>query len=151
MMQEIALRGRAYPTDLNPAGTVFGGWIMAKMDKAASIAVENIVISGAVTVSVSDLQFLKPIKNGDIFTAYTSIKKIGYSSIVVAVDMRVKHRISNKEYQVTKADFSFVTVKDMKSIPVLEVIREDVCEDVSNMARMCELKYDDDIKFEDTV
>ncbi|MFK5938450.1 MAG: hotdog domain-containing protein [Sulfurimonas sp.] len=54
-MKKISLRGRAYPGDLNHSGIVFGGWIMAKMDKAASIAVEDIVNSGAVTVSVSDL------------------------------------------------------------------------------------------------
>ena len=49
-MKELALKGRAFPTDLNPAGTIFGGWIMAKMDQTASISVEGIVFFAAVTV-----------------------------------------------------------------------------------------------------
>ncbi|MEA1892270.1 MAG: hotdog domain-containing protein [Campylobacterota bacterium] len=38
-MRTLALRIQAYPSDLNPLGTVFGGWIMSMMDKAASIVV----------------------------------------------------------------------------------------------------------------
>ena len=41
-MRQLSLKGRTYPTDLNPGGTAFGGWVMAKMDNAASIAVDDI-------------------------------------------------------------------------------------------------------------
>jgi acyl-CoA thioesterase YciA len=146
MQREISLRGRAYPTDLNPSGTVFGGWIMAKMDKAASIAVENIVLSNTVTVKVSDLHFIQPIKNGDIVTIYTTLKKIGVASLTVNVDVQVKHRISNKEYAVSNADFSFVTLDDnMKPIPVLDVIRDNAPQEAVNLARMCSITPCDNI------
>lgn len=126
-MKEIALRGRAYPSDLNHSGTVFGGWIMAKMDKAASIAVEDIVNSGAVTVSVSDLHFLKPIRNGDIVTIYTLIKKIGNTSMQISVEVMVKCKESRENYAVTDALFTFVTVDaEGKPISVRDVIRADV-------------------------
>ncbi len=125
-MKTIALRGRAYPTDLNHSGTVFGGWIMAKMDKAASIAVEDIIISPAVTVSVSDLHFLKPIRNGDIVTIYTQIIDIGRTSIKVDVSVQVKCKVSRQEYEVTNAVFTFVSVNENgKSVPVKDVIRDD--------------------------
>ena len=125
-MKTIALRGRAYPTDLNHSGTVFGGWIMAKMDKAASIAVEDIIISPAVTVSVSDLHFLKPIRNGDIVTIYTQIIDIGRTSIKVDVSVQVKCKVSRQEYEVTNAVFTFVSVDENgKSVPVKDVIRDD--------------------------
>jgi len=133
-MKQISLRGRAYPTDLNHAGTVFGGWIMAKMDKAASIAVEDIVNSGAVTVSVTDLHFLKPIRNGDIVTIYTEIIKIGNSSIQIDVDVMVRCRQSHEEYSVTNAIFTFVTVdENRKSINVRDVIRHDIDKDVKKL------------------
>lgn len=130
-MKQISLKGRAYPGDLNHAGTVFGGWIMAKMDKAASIAVEDIVNSGAVTVSVTDLNFLKPIRNGDIVTIYTEIIKIGNTSIQIDVNVMVRCKQSHEEYNVTNAIFTFVTVdEDRKSINVRDVIRHDIDEDV---------------------
>ncbi len=126
-MRLLAVRGRAYPSDLNPAGTVFGGWVMAKMDKAASIAVDEIVFSKFVTVAVSDLHFKKPIRNGDIFTVYTKITHIGRTSITIHVDMEVKHHVSNREYPVTEAAFKFVTVDD-QGYPreVREVLRSEL-------------------------
>ncbi|WP_372999239.1 acyl-CoA thioesterase [Sulfurimonas sp.] len=133
-MKMIALRGRVFPTDLNHAGTVFGGWIMGKMDKAASIAVENIIISPAVTVAVSDMNFIKPIHCGAIFTIYTKIVHIGRTSIKVDVDVQIKSRETHEEYSVTKAIFTFVVV-DAASKPrdVREVIRDDLDEYVREL------------------
>lgn len=130
-MKQLALKGRTYPTDLNHSGNVFGGWIMAKMDKAASIAVEDIVLSGAVTVSVTDLHFVKPVKNGDIFTIYTEIVSIGRSSINIDVSMVVRCRQSHEEYEVTNAIFTFVTInEDGQPIGVRDVIRSDVSDEI---------------------
>ncbi len=135
-MKQIALRGRTYPTDLNHAGTVFGGWIMAKMDKAASIAVEDIVTSTAVTVSVTDLHFLKPVKNGDIFTVYTEVVKIGNTSIQIEVSMMVRCKESHEEYEVTNAVFTFVTVdNEGKSISVESVIRDDIPQEIQRLLK----------------
>jgi len=126
-MRAIALRGRAYPSDLNHSGTVFGGWIMAKMDKAASIAVEDIIDGHAVTVSVTDLHFLKPVRNGDIVTIYTEIIKIGHTSMQIDVHVQVKCKDSRQEYEVTNAVFTFVSVDEKGgSIPVRDVLRKDV-------------------------
>lgn len=133
-MKQISLRGRAYPSDLNHSGTVFGGWIMSKMDKAASIAVEDIVNSGAVTVSVTDLNFLKPIRNGDIVTIYTEILKVGNTSIQINVEVMVRCKQSHEEYSVTNAIFTFVTLdEDRKSINVRDVIRDDINDDVKKL------------------
>ncbi len=126
-MKEIALRGRAYPGDLNHLGNVFGGWIMAKMDKAASIAVEEIVDSGAVTVSVSDLHFLKPVHNGDIVTIYTEIVKIGNTSMQISVEVMVKCKKSRENYDVTEAIFTFVTVdSNGEKVSIRDVLRKDL-------------------------
>ena len=135
-MKELALKGRAFPTDLNPAGTVFGGWIMSKMDKAASIAVEDVVKSTAVTVAVTNLHFLKPIQNGDIFSIYTEVIEIGNSSIKIDVDVQVKCKESRQEYQVTNAVFTFVVVDaDKKPISIKPVIRENLSKDIMNLLK----------------
>jgi acyl-CoA thioesterase YciA len=133
-MKQVSLRGRAYPGDLNPSGTVFGGWIMAKMDKAASIAVEDIVDSGAVTVSVTDLNFLKPIHNDDIVTIYTQIINIGNTSINIDVNVMVRCKKSHDESNVTNAIFTFVTTDDHgNKLNVRDVIRDDIDEDIKSL------------------
>ncbi len=133
-MRQLSLKGRTYPTDLNPGGTAFGGWVMSKMDKAASIAVADIIKSPAVTVTVSRINFLKPIHNGDIFTIYTEITAIGTSSITVYVSVEVKNLDTNDEYEVTSAEFKFVAVDTQgKTVDVRSVIRDDIDEDTKNL------------------
>ena len=130
-MVKLSLKGRTYPTDLNPGGTAFGGWVMSKMDKAASIAVDDIIKSPAVTVTVSRINFLKPIHNGDIFTIYTEITAIGTSSITIYVSVEVKNSETNEEYEVTSAEFKFVAIDNNgKTVHVRNVLRNDIDEDI---------------------
>jgi len=133
-MRQLSLKGRTYPTDLNPGGTAFGGWVMSKMDKAASIAVDDIIKSPAVTVTVSRINFLKPIHNGDIFIIYTEITAIGTSSITIYVSVEVKNMDTNEQYEVTSAEFKFVAVnKKGKPVNVRSVLREDIAEDIKTL------------------
>ena len=130
-MRKLTLRIQAYPRDLNPIGTVFGGWIMSIMDKAASIAVNDIIDATAVTVGVTNLHFIKPVRNGDIVTVYTTINKIGNSSISVYVEVIVEcHKPlcdTRCEMSVTDATFTFVAIaKEGESIPVRSVIRSNL-------------------------
>ena len=133
-MRQLSLKGRTYPTDLNPGGTAFGGWVMAKMDKAASIAVDDIIQSQAVTVTVSRINFLKPIHNGDIFSIYTEITAIGTSSITIYVSVEVKNHDTNKSYEVTSAEFKFVALDDEeKPVDVRKVVRPDIDEHIKRL------------------
>jgi len=130
-MQELSIRGQIYPTDLNHYGKAFGGFIMSKMDKAASIAIENILIGSAVTASVSNLVFKKPVNNGDIFSIYTEILHIGHSSIKVYVDFQVKCYENGDEYSVADAEFTFVAI-DASGHPVnvCDIARDSISDDV---------------------
>ena len=133
-MRSISLKGRTYPTDLNPGGTAFGGWVMAKMDKAASIAVDDIIKSPAVTITVSRINFLKPIHNGDIFIIYTEITAIGTSSIAIYVSVEVKDLDTNKEFEVTSAEFKFVAIdKNGKPVNVRSVLRDEISEHIETL------------------
>lgn len=136
-MRELSLRGRTYPTDLNHHGKAFGGFIMSKMDKAASIAVENIMIGNAVTVSVSNLVFKKPVNNGDIFSIYTEVIHIGHSSIKVYVDFQVKCYGSGKDYSVTDAEFSFVAIDgDGHPVNIRDVARNNVSDGIVKLIEL---------------
>jgi len=135
-MKELSLKGRVYPSDLNHHGSVFGGWIMSKMDKASSIAVENIIRGKAVTVHVSEINFKQPIYNGDIFTIYTEIVALGTSSITIDVEVKVTNHITYEETEVTTAQFKFVSVDDRgSSIPLESVMRPNLREYVEELLK----------------
>jgi acyl-CoA thioesterase YciA len=116
-MRQLSLKGRTFPTDLNHAGTAFGGWVMSKMDKAASIQIEEVITTPAVTVSVSNLNFIKPIHNGDVFMVYTTVERIGNTSIDIGIELIVRSKEDLSEYKVTQGVFTFVAV-DAKGKPV---------------------------------
>jgi len=133
-MRELSLKERAYPTDLNHKGGVFGGWIMAKMDKAASIAVENAIYAKAVTVSVSNINFKHPIQNGDIVTVYTEISKIGRTSMTIHVEVVVDCQKTRSQYCVTDANFIFVALDEMdQPTEVRNVMFDDMKTKLSNL------------------
>lgn len=124
-MKQLSLKGRTFPADLNHAGTVFGGWVMSKMDKAASIQVEEVIKSPAVTVSVSNISFIKPIHNGDVFMGYTEVLRIGKTSMDIRVELIVRSREDLTEYKVTEGVFTFVAVGPSgKPVEIRSVLRE---------------------------
>lgn len=133
-MRQLSLKGRTFPADLNHAGTVFGGWAMAKMDKAASIQIEEVIHSPAVTVSVSNFTFLKPIHNGDVFMVYTMVKRIGNTSIDIGVELIVRSKEDLSEYKVTQGVFTFVAVDTRgKPVKVRSVLRNYVAPYIMEM------------------
>ncbi len=133
-MRKLSIKERVYPAVLNHHGDVFGGWIVSKMDMACGIAVEEIVLSKAVTVSISKVNFLKPISNGNIVLVYTQITSIGRSSITIKVDVDVINNITNEEYTATCAEFVFVCVdKTGKSVPVKDVLKSCADLNIKNM------------------
>ena len=124
-MKYLAIRNRIYPKNLNPNGTAFGGFIMAEMDKAASIMVENIIKGKAVTVFVDNLHFIHPVKNGDIISVYVEVKKLGHTSVTLDVSFETRCVISRNEYAVCDALFVFVAIDDKgKPIPIKPLLRE---------------------------
>jgi acyl-CoA thioesterase YciA len=139
-MRNLTLRIQAYPSDLNPIGTVFGGWIMSMMDKAASIAVDDLIDSPAVTVGVTDLRFIKPVRSGDIVTIYTTIQKIGNTSVSVFVEVVVEchkpHCDARCEMSVTDATFTFVAIsKEGEPLSVRSVLRTNLDHDVLELLK----------------
>ena len=77
---ELAVRMLAMPADTNPAGDIFGGWIMALMDAAGAITATRRAAGRVVTAAVGNIAFLQPVKSGDVVCCYTDIVRIGPES-----------------------------------------------------------------------
>jgi acyl-CoA thioesterase YciA len=109
---ELSLRTVAMPADTNPAGDIFGGWIMSLMDLAAGITGAEQAKGRVVTAAVSNLSFILPVKVGDVVCVYTEVNRIGRTSITLGVETWVLRRGRADRVRVTAAEFVLVAVDD---------------------------------------
>ena len=72
----LVIRTIAMPADTNPAGDIFGGWLMSQMDLAAGNMAARASQGRGATVAVEAMQFLHPVKVGDELTIYASLRNI---------------------------------------------------------------------------
>ncbi len=109
------LRTLAMPSDTNPNGDIFGGWIMSQMDIAGGILAKESARSPVVTVAVDGFKFLKPVKVGDVVCCYGHVLRIGHTSITIRLEVWVKSiRHETEEdwprFKVTEAIFTYVAI-----------------------------------------
>jgi acyl-CoA thioesterase YciA len=107
---ELVLRMVAMPADTNPAGDIFGGWIMSLMDLAAGVAAAARAKGRTATAAVSHLSFLLPVKVGDVVCVYTEVIRVGRSSMSLAVEAWALPRALGERHKVTAAEFVMVAV-----------------------------------------
>ena len=109
---ELAARTLAMPADTNPAGDIFGGWIMAQMDAAAGITATRRAQGRTVTVAVTDMAFLRPVKVGDVVCCYTDLVRVGRTSLTLHVEVWVLRQGRGERVKVTSAKFTFVALDE---------------------------------------
>jgi acyl-CoA thioesterase YciA len=116
---EPMIRTIAMPADANPAGDVFGGWLMAQMDLAASAVATRRAKGRCATVAVDAMSFLAPVAIGDEVSLYARLLSTGKSSMRVAVEAWRRHRDEEEVKKVTEAIFTHVAIdKDRKARPL---------------------------------
>jgi len=104
------IRMIAMPADTNPAGDIFGGWLMSHMDLAgASLAITR-ARNRVVTASVEAMSFLMPVLVGDEVSFYGDILSTGRTSMRVHVEAWRRRREEEAEFKVTEATFTFVSM-----------------------------------------
>lgn len=99
------------PRDTNQSGDIFGGWLMAQMDIAGSVAVRPYAGGRTVTVAVEAMVFHQPVLVGDVVTFYGEILRTGNTSVTVRVDAWAQRRSGVKE-RVTSGTLTYVRVDD---------------------------------------
>lgn len=115
----LTTRTVAMPSDTNPAGDIFGGWVVSQMDIAAGICAGQRAQSRVVTVALDGMSFIRPVKVGDILGVYTHVESVGRTSMNILVEAWVRRdRIGHRE-KVTEGLFKFVAIDDAgKSTPI---------------------------------
>jgi acyl-CoA thioesterase YciA len=109
---ELASRMLAMPSHTNPMGNIFGGYLMSVMDAAALMTATKIAHGTVVTVAVSNMTFLEPVRVGDAICCYTDVSAIGATSITLSVEVWVLRQGQGDRTKVTAAEFKFVALND---------------------------------------
>ncbi len=109
---EPAIRVLAMPADTNPAGDIFGGWIMSLMDAAGMITATRYAQGRVVTAAVTDMTFLNPVKVGDVVCCYADLTRVGRTSATLHVEVWVLRGGRGTRVKVTEAAFTFVALDD---------------------------------------
>lgn len=117
--KELVIKVVAMPSDMNPGGDMFGGWIVSQMDLAAYLFARKYAQGRIVTVAIDNLVFHKPVYVGDCVICYASLEKIGRTSITLNIEVMVERRDGYAIEKVTEGRFVFVAVgEDMKPVPI---------------------------------
>jgi acyl-CoA thioesterase YciA len=109
---ELTIRTLAMPSDTNPRGDIFGGWLMSQMDIAGGVASSQRAHGRTVTVAVEGMVFHEPVKVGNVLCCYTDILKVGTTSITVGIEAWALNQDVKSRVKVTEAIFTYVAVDD---------------------------------------
>ena len=111
--KEPALRVVPMPANANQNGDIFGGWIMAQVDIAGSIAAIRLAKGRVATVAVNSFQFRQPVFVGDLVSFYADVVRVGKTSITVNVEVYAQRRPEREEIvKVTEATLTYVAIDD---------------------------------------
>jgi acyl-CoA thioesterase YciA len=80
-IREPAIRTIAMPADINPAGDIFGGWLMAQVGLAAGNAAARRARGRCATVAVDGMVFHEAVKVGDEVTVHAELLSVGRTSM----------------------------------------------------------------------
>src|SRR3990167_1709211 len=82
---KLTIRTLAMPSDTNPNGDIFGGWVVSQMDLAGLSVVQPYAPHRVVTVAIDKMVFIAPVKIGDFVCCYAKLVRIGNTSATVQV------------------------------------------------------------------
>ena len=108
----LTVRTIAMPADTNANGDIFGGWVMSQMDQAGGIAGVERAQGRVVTVRVDAMNFIAPMRVGDVLEVYTEVERVGRTSMQIHIEAFAERFRTRHREKVTDATFTFVSVDD---------------------------------------
>jgi len=114
-----------FPNDANPMGTVMGGRVMHFIDVAAAIAASRHCRRICVTASADHIDFVAPVKVGDLLVLKASVNFTGRTSLEVGIRVEVEDRWAGSRRHTSSAYLTFVCIDERgKPSPVPPVLPE---------------------------
>ena len=106
------IRVTAMPSDTNPYGGIFGGWLMSQMALAAGSLASRYSKGKAVVVAATDLQFQGAMEVGDELSVYASLEREGTTSMTIRARAVGRERDGEQEQEVASGLFTFVAMTE---------------------------------------
>ena len=105
-----AIRITAMPSDTNPYGGVFGGWLMSQMALAAGSLASRVSRGKCVVVAADELRFPGAMAVGDELSVFVTIEKQGRTSLTIAAEGVARERDGEGKTKVASGVFTFVAI-----------------------------------------
>jgi acyl-CoA hydrolase len=98
------------PNDANPLGFILGGTVMHLIDIAGAIAGHRHTRTLLVTAAVDGLQFLHPIKVGDLIILKSQVTAVWSTSLEVEVEVFSEETLTGVRRMTSRAYLTFVSI-----------------------------------------
>src|SRR5215218_4900861 len=113
------------PNDANPLGYILGGTVMHLIDIAGAIACHRHARSLLVTAAVDGLQFLHPIKVGDLIILQARVTAAWSTSLEVEVEVFSEETLTGRRQMTSRAYLTFVSIdREGRRIPIPALVLE---------------------------
>jgi acyl-CoA hydrolase len=113
------------PSETNPLNNLFGGELLARMDRAASISARRHSRRIVVTASVNHVAFNKSVPLGSVVTVEAKVSRAFKTSMEVFMDVWVEDRESGIKTKANEAIYTFVAVDETgQPIRIPELVPE---------------------------
>ncbi len=111
--RDPAIRVMLLPKDTNGHGTIFGGVILSQLDLAGAVEARKHTCHKLVTVAMREVEFHEPVYVGDVVSFYTSLTRLGNTSLTISVDVEASRAADPAcVIQVTQAEVIYVAVDE---------------------------------------
>lgn len=126
---QVEMTELVLPNDTNRLGNLLGGRLMHLMDIAGAIAAARHTQRVCVTASVDEMNFLHPIKEGDIVILQASVNRVFRTSMEVGIRVTREDPLTGSRTKANSAYFTYVALDDngkpVKADPIRPVTNEE--------------------------
>ena len=113
------------PSETNYLDSLFGGELLARMDRACSIAARRHSRRIVVTASVNHVAFNKSVPVGSVVTIEAKVSRAFKSSMEIYVDVWIEDRQSGSKTKVNEGIYTFVAVDETgKPVEIPQIVPE---------------------------
>ncbi|MBE7445970.1 MAG: hypothetical protein HS132_12235 [Planctomycetia bacterium] len=112
----VEMLHHVFPQQANPAGTLYGGWMMNWIVTAGNLAALRLTKRPLLLASIEDLFFLQPVRIGDVVSVKAVVEYIGNTSLEAEAVVFCKS-LHEEEKLCTRARMSFVS-SDVQGRPL---------------------------------
>jgi len=100
------------PSETNPLNNLFGGELLARMDRAASIAARRHSRRVTVTASVNHVAFNRAVPLGSVVTVEAAVSRAFRTSMEIYIDVWMEDRFTGEKTKANEAIYTFVAVDE---------------------------------------